>query len=150
MEKVAVGIQRFGYFFKIGPAVLAKRTNDIVGQLVAFVNPAADFAYPSPFAIGLEGGVVRFWLDVLRIVFVSQRRSVRKRFGIENVGDEKRVGTEVDLTYHTARKISVGVFRDVKHMINGVVFAFIVGELVNVFPRLESEIKEKYCSKIWI
>lgn len=48
---------RLFYFLKIGGAVLAQRAYDIVGQLVALINPAANLANKAFFALGLRLGL---------------------------------------------------------------------------------------------
>ena len=58
---------------KIGDAVLAERTDEVLGQLLALVDIAANLADPALFALGFGLG-----LDVVLVVGVSHGLTVGK------------------------------------------------------------------------
>lgn len=90
------------------------------------------------------GFLGRLWLGfyVLLIVVVSHGRLVGKDFSIQHIGDEHRVRAEVDTLGDTASQIGVGVFRDVKHMVDSTMLRLAGSEFVHLASRLEAKVLE--------
>ena len=59
------------YRFKISGSVLAERADDILRELVPFIDIAAYFAYIALFAVGFG-----LWLDVIEIIAVGHSLGV--------------------------------------------------------------------------
>ena len=127
--------------------MFAQGAFEIGWEKVTFVNVAANFAHPTSFAVLGFFGWLRFGLDVLLVIVVGHRGLVGKHLGIEHIGNEHRVRTEVDALGDATGQVGVGVLWDVKYMVDGTVFGFAVGKLVHLAPRLEAEMlkDEHWC-----
>ena len=80
---------------KIHSAMLAQRADDILGELVALVDVAANLADKAFLAFGLG-----LRLDVLLIVVVGHGLPVADDAGFGHAADEHAVGTQIHILLH--------------------------------------------------
>ena len=116
--------------------MFTQRTAEISRKLLAFVHVAAYLADPGHFS-GLWRSRRRF--DILLIISVSGGRVIGQFFSGNDVGDEHRVGAEVNALYDLCGNVRVRAFCDIE---NAVVCSFCCGvavELVHIPAALESE-----------
>ena len=75
--------------------MFAQRADDIVGERVAFVYPAANFADKAFFAFGL-----RFGFDVGLIIRIGHRFDLAKGASFGDFADEHAMRVEIDILYN--------------------------------------------------
>ena len=80
--------------FEIGCGMFAERADVVRRKFIAFIDIAADFAYPA-FLLG--GGFLR--LDVGLIIVVGHRLNVGKCLGFRHAADEKAMRAEIDVVF---------------------------------------------------
>jgi hypothetical protein len=111
--------------FKIGSAVFAKRTNEILGEFLSLVNIAANLANVSFFALGFGAG-----LNVLLVVCVGHCFFIRKNLCLGNGANEHPVRVDINVFFHLERNEGVDITRKNDKTVFGAVGGAI-GKLVN-------------------
>ena len=113
--------------------MLAQGAYDIIGQRVAFVDPAADLADEAGLALGLGLG-----LDRVLIVGVGHGLVVRENTSLGDGADEHAVGIQIDILLHLQRHEGVDILRqDGKTVLSAK--GCTVRKLVNVSSALKAE-----------
>ena len=92
------------YLLKICRAVLAQRTNEIIGQRFALVDVSADLANVALLAVCLGLG-----LYVFMVVCVGHRLAVRDDSRFINRADEHAVRAEINVVLHGERHCGVDI-----------------------------------------
>lgn len=132
---------------EVAGGVFAPWADEVGGELVAFINVAADFAYPFLPIVGWLDiriiGCPEIGFDVLLVVGVGDAGAVAKHTGFEGHGDEHGVGAEVDALGDHAADDAVDVLWQIEQAVVGTQLLLAVGELVDVTSALEAEMLER-------
>lgn len=128
--------------FEVAGGVLAPGADEVGGELVAFIDVAADLADPLLLATlgGCSGGL---GLDVLLVVGVGDAGAVAQHAGLHRHGDEHGVGAEVDALGDNTTNHAVDELGQVKQTVLCAEFCLAFGEFVHVAPALEAEVLER-------
>lgn len=119
--------------------MLAPRTNEVVGQGLAFVLIATDFAAPNSLLDGL-----RTRLDVGLIKVVGSRSVVGERFHLVDVDDKERVSAQIDGLRNVTGDEGI---RAARHSQCAVCQATAVGKVskfIDVASRLKAEMLKQF------
>ena len=125
--------------------MLAPGADEVGGELVAFVDVAADFADPFLLAASRRlGGSCGFGLNMLLVVGIGDAGAVAEHSGLHRHGDEHRVGAEVDTLGDDARNHGVDILGQVKQTVLRAELCLALGELVDRLAALEAEVLERF------
>ncbi len=113
--------------------MLAKRANEIIGQIGSFVDIAANGADIAPLALGLG-----FRLDVLLIVRVGHRLKIAHHACFGNGADEHPVCVEIDILLYFKGKETVDITGQKYQSVVGAE-NILTREFVHISAALETE-----------
>jgi len=122
------------YRFKVCNAVLAQRTNEVLGQILALINISANLAYPAFFAVGLGLG-----FNVVLIVGIGHCFLVGYNARLCYAANKHAVGVKVNVVLNLERHKAVDVLGQENKPVVGAQGSA-VGKLVNVSAALEAEV----------
>ncbi len=128
-----------GDLLEVDGGVFADGADEIVGEVLAVIDVAADFAAPDSASFTLGRSRFRLRLYVLLVIGVGGRWNVVELLAFRHFPDEHEVRSEVDGLCDLCAYEGVGACCDGQ---GTVCYAFAVGEvfeLVSVSTRLEPE-----------
>lgn len=121
--------------------MLAPGADVVGGELVAFVDVAADLA--DPFFLSTLGlRCFGFGFDMLLVVSVGDAGTVGEHLGFHHTGDEQGVGAEVDALGDNTTNHAVDELGQVKQTVLCAEFCLAFNELVDRLAALEAEVLE--------
>ena len=129
--------------FKIALAVLAPGADEVVRHFVALVDVATDFADPAFLAtLSRRDACAPGGFDVLLVVAVGDagRSGELPRLGY--LGDEHRVGAQVEGLHHAAGDDRVDELGQIQQAVLRAQLLLAVGELVHIATTLEAKMLE--------
>lgn len=123
--------------------MLAPGADEVGGEFVAFVDVAADLAYPLLLATcgGSGGGL---GLDVLLVVGIGDAGAVAQHTGLHRHCDEHGVGAEVDALGDDTANDAVDELGQIAQAILRAEICLAFGELVDRLATLEAEVLEGF------